>query len=110
LNGPFRSLNHVLAWPCIGVIRLYQWTLSPFVGGQCRFYPTCSHYGVDAYRLHGVWRGTWLTLRRIGRCRPFGGSGYDPVPIPDSGPSDPNWTPPRMEQRDGCTATNVGPR
>jgi putative membrane protein insertion efficiency factor len=62
------------------VIRAYQITLSPFVGGQCRFYPTCSHYGLDAYRAHGVLRGTLLTARRILRCHPFTRGGYDPVP------------------------------
>lgn len=66
--------------PFILLIRAYQATLRPFLGGQCRFYPTCSDYGLDAYRQHGPWRGTVLTARRILRCRPFGGRGYDPVP------------------------------
>ena len=62
------------------LIRLYQLTLSPFIGGQCRFYPTCSHYGLDAYRHHGALRGTFLTARRVLRCHPFSRGGYDPVP------------------------------
>lgn len=66
--------------PFVALIRAYQMTLRPFLGGQCRFYPTCSDYGLEAYREHGVWRGTWLTARRIWRCRPLGGQGYDPVP------------------------------
>jgi hypothetical protein len=66
--------------PFILLIRAYQATLRPFLGGQCRFYPTCSDYGLEAYRQHGPWRGTILTARRILRCRPFGGRGYDPVP------------------------------
>lgn len=69
--------------PFILFIRAYQATLRPFLGGQCRFYPTCSDYGLEAYRQHGPWRGTILTVRRILRCRPFGGRGYDPVPPPD---------------------------
>ena len=64
----------------IGAIRLYQILLSPLLGPNCRFTPSCSAYGVEAIRLHGPWRGSWLTLRRIARCRPGGGWGYDPVP------------------------------
>jgi hypothetical protein len=57
----------------------YQVTLSRFIGGQCRFHPTCSQYMIDAIRKHGPVRGTWRGIRRIGRCRPFGGGGYDPA-------------------------------
>ncbi len=64
----------------IALIRLYQWVLSPFVGGHCRFYPSCSHYAAEAYRLHGVGRGTRLTLSRLARCQPLAKGGYDPVP------------------------------
>lgn len=64
----------------IGAIRLYQLFLSPLLGANCRFTPSCSAFGVEAIRLHGPWRGGWLTLRRIARCRPGGGWGYDPVP------------------------------
>lgn len=64
----------------IGAIRLYQLFLSPLLGTNCRFTPSCSAFGVEAIRLHGPWRGGWLTLRRIARCRPGGGWGYDPVP------------------------------
>lgn len=69
-----------LTLPFEWLIHLYQLTLSHFVGGQCRFQPTCSHYGLEAYRVHGVIGGTWLTLRRLLRCQPWGGSGFDPVP------------------------------
>ena len=62
------------------LVRGYQGTLSMFLGGQCRYYPTCSEYSLEALRVHGALRGTWLTLKRIGRCHPFGGGGYDPVP------------------------------
>jgi uncharacterized protein len=69
-----------LAWPFIALVRLYQVTLGLFMGGHCRFQPTCSEYSIEAFRAHGVVRGCWLTIRRILRCHPFGGHGYDPVP------------------------------
>ena len=62
--------------------RGYKLTLSPLIGQQCRFLPTCSDYGRDALIQHGPVRGSWLTLRRLCKCHPFGGSGYDPVPPP----------------------------
>lgn len=64
----------------LGLITLYRYTLSYLIGGQCRFYPSCSQYGLDAIRLHGTWHGGWLILRRLGRCHPFHAGGYDPVP------------------------------
>jgi putative membrane protein insertion efficiency factor len=70
----------IAAWPFIVGIRLYQALLGPFMGGHCRFHPTCSEYALEAYRTHNPLRATWLTLGRIGRCQPFGGKGYDPVP------------------------------
>lgn len=70
----------VSAWPFIALIWVYRFTLSPLVGGQCRFVPTCSRYALDAYRRYGACRGTALTLRRILRCHPFHPGGYDPVP------------------------------
>ena len=69
-----------MKWILIGLVRVYQATLSPLLGGACRFEPSCSHYGIDALRRHGALRGSWLTLRRLLRCRPYGPSGYDPVP------------------------------
>lgn len=71
-----------LAAPFIGLIRLYQLTLSPLIGGHCRFHPTCSHYALEAYRTHNPVSATWLTVRRLLRCHPLGGSGYDPPPPP----------------------------
>lgn len=80
---PARSWpRRVASWPFLGAIYLYRVTLSPLLGGHCRFIPTCSQYGLDAYRIHGPLRGSWLTLRRIARCHPLGGHGYDPVPLP----------------------------
>jgi putative membrane protein insertion efficiency factor len=64
----------------IGAIRAYQLILSPWLGANCRFVPTCSEYAATAIATHGPWRGSWLALTRIARCRPGGGSGYDPVP------------------------------
>ena len=72
--------GHLPSLPFIAAIRLYQATLSPLLGGYCRFTPTCSQYALEAYRTHGPLRGTWLTLRRLLRCHPLGGHGYDPVP------------------------------
>jgi putative membrane protein insertion efficiency factor len=62
----------------IGAVRLYQWTLSPLVGRQCRFEPTCSTYYIEAVRKYGAVRGTWRGILRIGRCHPFHPGGYDP--------------------------------
>ena len=68
-------------WPFLLVIYAYRATLSPFIGGQCRFEPTCSRYGLEAYRVYGPIRGTMMTTKRILRCNPFSKGGYDPVPI-----------------------------
>ena len=67
----------------IGAIKLYRLTLSPWLGRQCRYLPTCSVYAEEAVQRFGAWRGAWLTARRLGRCHPWGSSGFDPVPEPD---------------------------
>ena len=64
----------------IWLIRGYQRLISPLTGRHCRFYPTCSQYAVEAIQIHGPLRGGWLALKRILRCNPFGGWGFDPVP------------------------------
>lgn len=69
-------LQHVL----IGLIRAYQLVLSPFIGNQCRFTPTCSWYARDAVERHGAIKGSWMALRRISRCHPWHPGGHDPVP------------------------------
>ena len=61
-------------------VLFYRYVVSPFTPGSCRFQPTCSAYALEAIETHGAVRGVWLTLRRLARCRPGGGSGYDPVP------------------------------
>jgi putative membrane protein insertion efficiency factor len=65
----------------IGAVRVYQWTLSPMMGilgVECRFQPTCSRYFVEAVQKYGAMRGSWRGIKRLCRCHPFGGSGYDP--------------------------------
>lgn len=61
-------------------IRLYQITLSPLLGSNCRYVPSCSQYMIDAIEEWGVFRGAWMGIRRISRCHPWGGHGHDPVP------------------------------
>lgn len=72
-------LAHILALP----VRFYRLVISPLLGSNCRFQPTCSSYALEALSRHGAWRGGLLTLKRLARCRPGGGSGYDPVPERD---------------------------
>ncbi len=69
----------------IGLITLYRYTLSPFVGWQCRFHPTCSCYTEEAIQRHGALRGSWLGLKRLLRCHPWSDGGLDPVPDCDCG-------------------------
>lgn len=73
----------------IALIRVYQHTLSAFIGRSCRYAPSCSHYTEDAIRRFGLWRGGWMGLSRIVRCNPCGASGFDPVP--DALPDDARW-------------------
>ena len=63
-----------------GLIRIYQLFISPMLGPSCRYLPSCSDYAAEAIERHGALAGTWLALRRLARCHPCGGSGYDPVP------------------------------
>ena len=66
-------------------IRFYRRCITPLKGPTCRFAPTCSEYAHEAIQVHGIFKGSYFTLRRILRCHPFGGSGYDPVPAPKAG-------------------------
>jgi len=61
-------------------IRLYRWLISPMLGTNCRYHPSCSAYALEAIEKHGAWHGAWLSVRRVCRCHPWGGDGYDPVP------------------------------
>jgi uncharacterized protein len=73
----------------VAAIKLYRLTLSPWLGRQCRYVPTCSVYAEEAIERFGPWRGSWLALKRLGSCHPWGGSGYDPVPeIPVLAPAE----------------------
>ena len=74
------GFTNLLAKMLIGLIKLYQVTLSPFIGRACRYTPTCSNYGIEAIQKYGPFKGTWLTIKRVLSCNPWGGSGYDPVP------------------------------
>lgn len=74
------AIGKVLAWPLLALVWLYRIAISPWLGGNCRYEPTCSEYALQALREHGAFRGTWLAAKRIARCHPWGGHGYDPVP------------------------------
>lgn len=71
-----RFFSMLLIFP----IKLYQWFISPLLPPSCRFTPTCSAYAIEALKVHGPIIGLWLTIKRILRCNPYGGQGYDPVP------------------------------
>ena len=75
-----KQLLQILSYPFILLIKLYQLIISPWLGPQCRFTPTCSQYGIEAFKKYGPVKGLWLTVKRIARCNPWGGHGHDPVP------------------------------
>ncbi len=70
----------LLAVPFILLIKIYQLLISPLFPSSCRYTPTCSHYTLEALKKYGIFKGGWLGIKRISRCHPWGGSGYDPVP------------------------------
>ncbi|MFT4153405.1 membrane protein insertion efficiency factor YidD [Parafilimonas sp.] len=70
----------ILSYPFILLIKIYQKIISPVLGPQCRFTPTCSNYALEAFKKYGVFKGGWLAIKRISKCHPWGKSGYDPVP------------------------------
>ena len=74
------ALGRLLAWPLLLLVQIYRYAITPVLGVNCRYAPTCSEYAIDALRSHGAFRGTALAAKRIARCHPWGGSGYDPVP------------------------------
>lgn len=69
-----------LSYIFIGLIKIYQYTISPLLGASCRYQPTCSQYGIDALKKHGPLKGGYLTIKRFLSCNPWGGHGHDPVP------------------------------
>ena len=84
-----RTRPYHLRWWLIGAIGLYRRFLSPLLGANCRYLPTCSAYAVEALETHGAVRGSWLAIRRVGRCHPFHEGGFDPVPARDPHPRSP---------------------
>jgi hypothetical protein len=79
-NRAGSAVGTAVAWPLLALVWAYRRVLSPLLGVNCRFQPTCSEYASDALRQYGGIKGGWLLLGRISRCHPWGGSGYDPVP------------------------------
>jgi putative membrane protein insertion efficiency factor len=73
-------LKKIATYPFILLIRFYQAAISPYTPAACRFSPTCSSYSLEALQVHGLLKGSWLAIKRIGKCHPWGSSGYDPVP------------------------------
>ena len=73
-------LNKVATFPLLIVIRGYQLIISPLLSSNCRFMPTCSEYAMESLRSYGLIKGSYLTIKRIGKCHPWGGHGYDPIP------------------------------
>jgi putative membrane protein insertion efficiency factor len=84
---PGRYIAGLPAGLMIGAIAAYRYAVSPLLGTNCRYEPSCACYGQEAIRRHGALRGLWLALRRLGRCHPWGGMGYDLVP--DASPAAP---------------------
>lgn len=74
------EINSALQWLVIKLIRGYQLVISPILGPRCRFTPTCSHYAIEAIKLHGMVKGCWLAGLRLVKCHPLNEGGYDPVP------------------------------
>tara|TARA_B100000579_G_C22388246_1_gene646083 strand:- start:328 stop:570 length:243 start_codon:yes stop_codon:yes gene_type:complete len=73
-------LNKIVTYPLILLIRVYQLIVSPMLGSNCRFMPTCSEYALESLKTYGLIKGTYLTIKRIGKCHPWGSHGYDPIP------------------------------
>ena len=72
--------NKIFIYPLIFIIKIYQFIVSPLIGQNCRYLPTCSEYAIESLKLHGLLRGSFFVIRRILKCHPFGGHGLDPIP------------------------------
>jgi putative membrane protein insertion efficiency factor len=75
-----RLILKPIEWILLALIKIYQFTLSPFIGNSCRHTPTCSYYSSEAIKKYGALKGGWLMIKRVGNCHPWGTDGYDPVP------------------------------
>jgi len=84
----------------IGLLKVYRFAISPLYGDVCRYYPSCSAYALDAVRVHGAVKGSWLTVRRLARCHPWAAGGVDPVP-----PATRPWWRTRLHPRSDDRAT-----
>lgn len=82
MSMDWRQLNPV-KWLLIGLVKFYQYVISPYLPRSCRYAPTCSEYMVEAIQVHGPLSGTWMGIKRISRCHPWHEAGYDPVPGTD---------------------------
>ncbi len=81
VRGGLDKLDHLVAAVLIGLLHVWRTLISPLYGDVCRYYPSCSAYGLEAVKTHGPWRGSWLTARRLARCVPWAKTrGFDPVP------------------------------
>ena len=80
MSDPVTAVRTTPARASLSLVRAYQKLVSPFLGNNCRYYPTCSHYTYEAIEIHGAAKGSWLGIRRISRCHPFHEGGIDPVP------------------------------
>ncbi|MFZ1972303.1 MAG: membrane protein insertion efficiency factor YidD [Candidatus Acidiferrales bacterium] len=83
MKSPTTEQGSAAKWLLLLFVRFYQIFFSPFLGGACKFYPSCSRYAQEAIAVHGAQRGAWLAMKRLGRCRPFTKGGFDPVPEPE---------------------------
>ena len=75
-----KLLGRIVVFPLIVLVRIYQYIISPIFPATCRYSPTCSHYAVEALKIWGPFKGSYLAIKRIASCHPRGGFGYDPVP------------------------------
>lgn len=95
-----------MRWVLVGLIKAYRLVISPLYGPVCKFHPSCSTYALEAVRVHGSIRGSWLSARRLGRCHPWSAGGYDPVP---GTPAAAAWQVELAAMREPAPAPDVSP-